>query len=114
MVRAGLVQVSERLEEGARMLGCSTWITFWKVSRPLLKPALLSAWILVFLSSMRELPASLLLRPAGFDPLTVKIWIAASEGFYEQAALPSLLLVFISLPLVMIINKTRNIYQASE
>lgn len=114
MIQAGLTQISQRLEEGARLLGCSTWTTFWRVSRPLLKPALVSAWILVFLSSMRELPAALLLRPAGFDPLTVKIWIAASDGFYEQAALPALLLVVLSLPLVVIIHKTRSSYQASE
>jgi iron(III) transport system permease protein len=111
---AGLAQVSERLEEGARVLGCSAWKTFWRVVRPLLNPALFTAWILVFLSSMRELPASLLLRPAGFDPLTVRIWIAASEGFYEQAAAPALLVVFLSLPLVVILIKNKYAYQTSE
>jgi iron(III) transport system permease protein len=63
---------------------------------------------------MRELPASLLLRPAGFDPLTVRIWIAASEGFYEQAAAPALLVVFLSLPLVVILIKNKYAYQSSE
>lgn len=114
MIRAGLNQVSGRLEEGARLLGLSPIKSFLKVTLPLLKPALLTAWILVFLSSMRELPASLLLRPAGFDPLTVKVWIAASEGFYEQSALPALVLVMLSLPLVVIITRVQGSYSSSD
>ncbi len=113
MTRAGLIQLSPRVEEGARMLGCSPVQTFWLITRPLLTPALMVAWIFVFLSSMRELAASLLLRPAGFDPLTVKVWIAASEGFYEQAAAPALLIVILSLPMVMIMARHQGQYQSS-
>ncbi|VAX35649.1 Ferric iron ABC transporter, permease protein [hydrothermal vent metagenome] len=113
MTQAGLKQISEKLEESARVLGYSKIKTFWFVTRPLLTPALLVAWIFVFLSSMRELPASLLLRPAGFDPLTVKVWIAASEGFYEQAAAPALLIILLSLPLVIIMSKYSNRYEGN-
>ncbi|MCB1196041.1 iron ABC transporter permease [bacterium] len=99
MISAGINQVSRRLEEGARLLGFSSLKTFGYIILRLIRPALFSAWLIVFLSSMRELPASLLLRPAGFDSLTVKVWLAASEGFYEQAAAPALLLIAASLPL---------------
>jgi len=105
-VRAGLKQIPAQIEEGSRLLGYSPFQTFWKITRPLLKPTLWTAWILIFLSSMRELPASLLLRPAGFDPLTVKVWNAASEGFYEQAAAPALLLILLSLPLTFLASKS--------
>jgi len=113
MSQAGLRQVSKRLEEGSRLLGCSSIQSFWQVTRPLISPALFAAWIFVFLSSMRELPASLLLRPAGFDPLTVRVWIAASEGFYEQAALPALFIIIFSLPLVIMIARYQENYQTS-
>jgi len=109
--QAGLKQISKKMEESARLLGYSPMGTFWKVTRPLLTPSLLTAWVLVFLSTMRELPASLLLRPAGFDPLTVKVWIAASEGFYEQAAAPALMIILLSLPLVIIINNSWGVFQ---
>jgi len=111
--QAGLRQVSPKFEESARLLGFSPIRSFWLVTRPLFTPALMTAWILVFLSSMRELPASLLLRPAGFDPLTVKIWNAASEGFYEQAAAPALLVVILSLPLIFVIIKSQGKYTPS-
>lgn len=113
MTQAGLTQISPRIEEGARILGCSPLRTFWHITRPLLSPALMVAWIFVFLSSMRELAASLLLRPAGFDPLTVKVWIAASEGFYEQAAAPALCIVLLSLPMVVIMANRQERYQSS-
>jgi len=108
MTQAGFMQISVRLEEAAKLLGKSSLQTFNSVTGPMLRPALLTAWTLIFLSSMRELPASLLLRPAGFDPLTVKVWLSASEGFYEQAAGPALLLICLSLPMVIIINYYRD------
>ena len=102
---SGLAQLSPHLEESARLLGLSPLESFWRVGRIILKPSLWAGWILVFLSSMRELPVALVLRPAGFDTLTVKVWNAASEGFYPQAAGPALMLVAISIPLVFVILK---------
>lgn len=102
-VRSGFTQVPASLEESARILGCPAVHVFFTVTRPLLQSSLWTGWILMFLSCIRELPASLLLRPAGFDTLTVKVWIAASEGFYAQAAGPALMLVVLSLPLIFLI-----------
>ena len=60
---------------------------------PLAAPGLQARWALLFLSMLKELPATLLLRPAGFDTLAVRIWMPASDGLYTAAALPALLLL---------------------
>ncbi len=104
-LQAGLQQIPIRLEESARLLGSSPLLVFWRVTRPLLTPALLAGWTLVFLNALRELPATLLLRPAGFDTLPVRIWIASSEGFYAQAAPAALLLVGLSIPLFFLLSR---------
>ena len=63
---------------------------------PLIRPGVLAGMGLVFLTSMKELPATLILRPIGFDTLATQIWTAASEGIYSEAALPTLLLLLAS------------------
>lgn len=90
---AALAQVSPTLEEAARSLGRGPLRSFLTVTLPLLLPGLLAGGALVFLTSLKELPATLLLRPAGFDTLAVRVWIAASEGIYTQAAPAALLLI---------------------
>jgi iron(III) transport system permease protein len=102
-ISSGVAQIPERLEEGARLLGCTPWGIFWRILRPLLQPAVLAGWTLVFLNAVRELPATLLLRPAGFDTLAVRVWTAAAEGYYGQAAPAALLLIVLSLPLLFFI-----------
>jgi len=104
-IRAGLAQVPARLEEGARLLGYRPVRAFCKVTLPLLWPTLGAGWTLVFLNALRELPATLLLRPAGFDTLPVRVWIAAGEGFYAQAAPAALLLIGLSLPLLFLLQR---------
>lgn len=66
---------------------------------PLIKPGIVTAWVLIFVSSMKELPATLLLRPLGFDTLAVRIWIETSEEFYSLAAPVALLLIGVTFPL---------------
>ena len=61
---------------------------------------------LVFLTTMKELPATLLLRPTGFDTLVTRIWDAASAGYYGYAAIPALLLLVVSgLSMVVILRQ---------
>ncbi|MBI1730986.1 iron ABC transporter permease [Candidatus Acetothermia bacterium] len=107
-LRSGLTQIPGRLEEGARLLGDSPLRAFRRVTLPLLKPALLGGWMLVFLSALRELPATMVLRPAGFNTLPVRIWTAAAEGFYAQAAPAALLLVVISIPMLIWLHSERT------
>lgn len=103
---SALNQLSPTLEEAARMLGRTSLQTLIQVTLPLMLPGLLAGGSLVFLTSLKELPATLLLRPAGFDTLAVRVWVWAGEGFYFQAAPAALLLVLASaLPLSFLLRR---------
>jgi len=103
---AALNQVSPTLEEAARVSGRTPVQAFVQVSFPLILPGLLAGGALVFLTSLKELPATLLLRPAGFDTLAVRVWVWASDGFYVQAAPAALFLVLISaVPLSFLLRR---------
>lgn len=95
-VRTGLLQISPRLEEASRSLGHSKRWTFWRITLPLLRPGIWAGAALVFLTTIKELPVTLLLAPTGFSTLAVSIWSATSEAFYAQASAPALLLVGVS------------------
>jgi iron(III) transport system permease protein len=101
--RASLLQLSPRLEEAARSLGRTPWQVLTSVTAPLLKPGLLTGLALVFLTGMKELPATLLLGPTGFQTLATRIWGATEEAFFARAAAPALLLVLVSAIAVWII-----------
>jgi iron(III) transport system permease protein len=78
----------------------------YKVILPLIMPGVLAGGALVFVSTLKELPATLLLRPPGFDTLAVRIWIEAGEAVYHLAAPAALLVVFISvLPLKWMLDR---------
>jgi iron(III) transport system permease protein len=103
---AALNQLSPSLEEAARTLGRTSFQTFTQVTLPLILSGLMAGGSLVFLTSLKELPATLLLRPAGFDTLAVRVWMWATEGFYLQAAPVALLLVLASaFPLYFLLSK---------
>ncbi len=95
-VSAALAQISSSLEDAARGLGRGPLATFWEVTLPLVRPGLVGAWVLVFILCMRELAATLILRPPGFDTLPVRIWIHTMDvGPVPTAALLALVLVAI-------------------
>ena len=105
-VRSSLLQVSPRLEEMGRNLGRTPVRVWMSVTVPLMRPGLLAGAALVFLTVMKELPATLLLSPIGFETLATKIWSASSEGFFARAAAPSLLLVLVaSLSLLLLLRQ---------
>jgi iron(III) transport system permease protein len=100
---AALSQVDPNLEEAARGLGRSSWQALREVTIPLIRPGMTAGWMLVFISSIKELAATLLLRPAGFDTLPVRIWIATTEVDFAEAASTSLILIVTTaLPLFLI------------
>jgi iron(III) transport system permease protein len=101
--RASLLQISPRLEEAARSLGRTPSQTLASVTVPLLKPGLLTGLALVFLTGMKELPATLLLGPTGFQTLATRIWSATEQVFFARAAAPALLLVLVSAVSIWII-----------
>ena len=103
---SALNQLSPSLEEASRMLGRTSLQTMLQVTFPLILPGLMAGGSLVFLTSLKELPATLLLRPAGFDTLAVRVWMWAADGFYLQAAPAALLLVVASaLPLYFLLRR---------
>lgn len=94
--RSSLALVDRSVEDAARSLGRSRLAAVATVTAPLVRPGLVAGAALVFLTAMKELPATLLLRPAGVDTLAVRVWTGASEGFYAQAAPAALLLILVS------------------
>jgi iron(III) transport system permease protein len=84
-------------------LGLTIWQTWRRVTFPIIKNGFVAAWVLMFLQTMKELPATLLLRPVGFDTLAIRVWLEASEEYYELAAPSALLIVFLSLPALMLL-----------
>jgi iron(III) transport system permease protein len=91
--RAALLQVSPRLAESARSLGARPLALLLRVQLPLMRRGLLAGAALVFLTAVKELPATLILAPPEFSTLSMQIWTATSTSAYEDAALPSLLLL---------------------
>jgi iron(III) transport system permease protein len=105
-LRAGLLQISPRLEEAARTLGYSRRQAIRRVTLPLLQPGIWAGVALVFLSTIKELPATLLLGPTGFSTLATQIWSATSEAFFTRAAAPALILLVVSaLSIVLILRQ---------
>jgi iron(III) transport system permease protein len=95
-LKAGLLQLSPRVEEAGRTLGRRPGAVFRRVVLPLLARPAAAGMALVFLTAMKELPATLLLRPTGIETLATRIWTSASAGLYSRAAVPALLIVLVS------------------
>ena len=97
-IGASLLQVPPRLEEAARGLGRSPMAVFRTITTPLVASGVLGGAALVFLHALKELPATLLLAPIGFDTLATDVWRQTSFGFFEASAIPALLLLLIAAP----------------
>jgi iron(III) transport system permease protein len=99
-------QITPNLEEAGRTLGLRAYDIMRRITLPLIRNGFLAAWVLVFLQTMKELPATLLLRPVGFDTLAIRVWLEASEEYYQLAAPSALLIVILSLPaLLLLVSK---------
>ena len=106
---ATFTQIAPSIEEAGRSLGRSATSVLQRIMLPLATPGISAGWALLFLSMIKELPATLLLRPAGFDTLAVRIWMPASDGHYVAAAYPALLLIMAALlPLTLILSPNQH------
>ncbi|MCB1487237.1 MAG: iron ABC transporter permease, partial [Bauldia sp.] len=94
---AGLSKVSVTLDHSARTLGETATGTLRRVHLPLIRPALGAAAILVFVDCMKELPATLLLRPLNFETLATHLYGEAARGTYEDGAVAALAIVLVGL-----------------
>ncbi|MGF1538851.1 MAG: ABC transporter permease [Pleurocapsa sp.] len=102
-IRGCLLQVNPRLEESARSLGGTAWQTLRKVTIPLVRPGIISGSALIFLTAIKELPATLLLSPIGFRTLAAQIWVATNNAAFIDAAAASLALLIVCTGLTLLL-----------
>jgi len=82
-------------------------MTLIRIYLPLLRPGLFTAGLLVLVDVMKEMPATMLLRPFGWDTLAVRIYEMTSEGEWERAALPAITLILIGLmPVIILVRRS--------
>ncbi len=105
-IESGLQKVSPNLDMAARALGRNEWRTLIEVHLPMIKPALATAAMLVFVDCMKELPATILLRPFNFDTLSVTVYTAASQEVFEDGAVAALTIVVVGLLPVILLART--------
>jgi iron(III) transport system permease protein len=102
-----LARIRPSLPEASRSLGVGGVGLFFKVYLPLLVPGALSAALLVFVDVLKEMPATLLMRPFGWDTLSVRVFEMTSEGEWARASLPALTLVLVGLlPVILLIRRS--------
>jgi iron(III) transport system permease protein len=114
-IEAGFGKISPSLDQAARTLGTTPTRALMRVHLPLLRPALGAAALLVFVDCMKELPATLLLRPLNFETLATHLYGEAARGTYEDGALAALCIVLFGLvPVVMLARLSRRPSMALE
>ncbi|HZH07534.1 MAG TPA: iron ABC transporter permease [Lautropia sp.] len=104
-VEASMQRITPNLDSAARTLGSTRLQVFWRVHVPLLRRAALVAWMLVLIDVMKELPATLMLRPFNFDTLAVIAQQLSQDERLAEAALPSLAIVAIGIVPVILISR---------
>ncbi len=108
-IQSGLERIRPQFQEMAQSLGHSQWQVIRRVYLPLMTPGLMTALILVLVDVMKEMPATLLMRPFGWDTLAVRVYEMTAEGEWERAALPALALVLISMvPVILMVKRSQN------
>lgn len=106
-LEGALERIRPSLPQAARSLGVGGPRLFLRVYLPLLLPGILSGVLLVFVDVLKEMPATLLMRPFGWDTLAVRIFEMTSEGEWARAALPALTLVLVGLlPVILLIRRS--------
>lgn len=106
-IESGMARIHPSLSEAARNLGAAPAEVVRRIYLPLLRPGLLTAALLVLVDVMKEMPATLLLRPFGWDTLAVRIFELTSEGHWERAALPAVTLVLAGLiPVIILVRRS--------
>jgi iron(III) transport system permease protein len=105
-IQDSLRRTSPDLEDASRGLGRTSLQTLARVTLPITRPGILAGAVLVFVSVIKELPATLLLRPNGFETLAIRIWSSTGEGFYTRASAASLALLAVSIvPLLVMTHR---------
>ncbi|KPL74635.1 hypothetical protein AC812_11665 [Bellilinea caldifistulae] len=113
-IQSSLRMVQRSLEEAAASLGENPLRVFQRVTLPLITPGVASAAAVVFLTTMKELPATLLLAPTGFSTLATQVWGAVSEAYFARAAAPALILILASSISMFLINHHATLSGSSQ
>ena len=107
-IAAGIAHIKPHLAEVAKTLGATERVVWWRIYLPLALPGLLTGFLTAFVEVAKEMPATLLLRPFGWDTLAVKIYALTSEGEWYRAAWPGLALVVLGLiPVFLLMRRSR-------
>jgi iron(III) transport system permease protein len=107
-VEASLEKVKPSMEQAARTMGASPLRVLWRIHLPLVSQGMVAAAILVFVDVMKELPATVMLRPFGMDTLAIWTYMAAAESFWEEASLPALTILAVGLIPVWFLMRVGN------
>ncbi|MCD8422595.1 iron ABC transporter permease [Tenacibaculum finnmarkense] len=104
-IESNSLKFGKSLSEASKLLGSGTLKTFIKIEFPLLKPAILSAFILVFVDVMKELPLTLILKPYHINTLAVKAYEYASDELIAEAALPAICIILTGILPILFLNR---------
>jgi iron(III) transport system permease protein len=107
--QAGFARISTDFDDVARMLGASPGRLARTIHLPLVRPAIWGAALLVFVDCLKELPATLLLRPLNVETLATYIYQFATRGNFEEGALAALIIVAVGIPAVVFVARHSNI-----
>lgn len=107
-VESSLQRIKPSITEAARSLGANSKRIILHLYLPMITPGLLTGALLVFVDVLKEMPATLLMRPFGWDTLAVRIYGMTSEGEWARAALPALTLVIVGLLPVILLMRRSN------
>ena len=103
-VESSLNKISPSLDDASRSLGYGTTSTLWKIHTPLMSGGLLTSAMLVFVDVMKELPATLVIRPFNFDTLGIRVYQYASDERLIEAAAPALAIVLVGIVPVILLS----------
>jgi iron(III) transport system permease protein len=95
-IRTSVARVPKVLDDVSRSLGLTNLETLKRITLPLAAPGVLTGFLLVLLTAMKELPATLMLRPTGYETLATEIWAATNISRYSEAAPYALVLIVIA------------------
>jgi iron(III) transport system permease protein len=108
-IEDSMAKIPTNIDHVARTLGRTKAQIFRSIHVPLLRPSIISAALLVFVDAMKELPATLMLRPFDFETLATRVFTLASLGQFESAAGPALLIVLAGfIPVVVLFHNLRQ------
>nr|MBL8455255.1 iron ABC transporter permease [Zoogloeaceae bacterium] len=106
---SAMQRITRNQEDACASLGLNTWETLSRLHLPLLRGGLLTAFLMVMVDVMKEMPITLMTRSFGWDTLAVRVFQLTSESMWEHAALPALAIVLVGLlPVALLVSQTEH------